>query len=563
MKDSVNQAIAVEADYRTVRPARLWSCFLYLGGLALLMLAVDRLIAWPVTKVLMSSWIGLSLALVLITIAGLVVWRQRQVLYRSLTSSRFCVALLTFIVASIALGTVIIQGSHPKQFARHYGPSWSFGLLGLGFDDIFHSLWFGGLLVILAISLILVAVKKGNRRPHRWGHVLVHLGIVLIVLGGLVGYFWGFKGIINLHEGQTADSAVAMKWGMPVGERRNLGFSIRLDDFEIEQYAPEYRFYMYERSTGSHQALQSFGTKRASEWVSLGVEDFEFRLVQSYPDFYMQVELEEAPPGQGLPGLQIETGKGKKSTRLPLMAGVSGRDTTNFAPKGPWLRFVWDPPSEQELSSFWTTQAKDPAYELPQKTILVVGKNREVWELDRNKVFHRTSLLNTTEGSIPGMQHTRFRIIDSAREVRTPATRSNTWQNPVAMIEVRRAAGPPRTFFLFANGKPLLLPDERTVLSFGRKPDGVKAYRSHLAVLGGGNKVFEKTIEVNDPLSYGGYRLYQFDYRREDPSYSGILAVRDPGLPWVWAGLVMICVGVVYIYYVAPRILRMNLSKGS
>jgi cytochrome c biogenesis protein ResB len=61
---------------------------------------------------------------------------------------------------------------------------------------------------------------------------------------------------------------------------------------------------------------------------------------------------------------------------------------------------------------------------------------------------------------------------------------------------------------------------------------------------------------VNDPLSYKGYSFYQSNYRKEDPTYSGILVVRDPGLPVVWAGFVMVCAGVIFAFYARPRILE-------
>ncbi len=47
------------------------------------------------------------------------------------------------------------------------------------------------------------------RFSGRLGHMgpyLIHLSIVLILMGGLVGMTWGVKGHLNIAEGETFDS---------------------------------------------------------------------------------------------------------------------------------------------------------------------------------------------------------------------------------------------------------------------------------------------------------------------------------------------------------------------
>jgi hypothetical protein len=122
-------------------------------------------------------------------------------------------------------------------------------------------------------------------------------------------------------------------------------------------------------------------------------------------------------------------------------------------------------------------------------------------------------------------------------------------------VEVRSAEGEGTHRFDEREGGSLQLPDGKTVLSYERKEE-VKEYRSRLSVLAGGRPVTEKTIEVNDPLTWGGWSFYQSNYRREDLTYSGIQVVSDPGLPLVWAGLFAMCVGIAFIYYIRPRMLR-------
>jgi len=83
----------------------------------------------------------------------------------------------------------------------------------------------------------------------------------------------------------------------------------------------------------------------------------------------------------------------------------------------------------------------------------------------------------------------------------------------------------------------------------------VRAYRSRLTVVEDGEPVREKTIAVNHPLEHDGYYFYQSTFREEDPTYSGILVVRDPGFKLVFAGFGLIALGVTFVYYIRPRIL--------
>ena len=60
---------------------------------------------------------------------------------------------------------------------------------------------------------------------------------------------------------------------------------------------------------------------------------------------------------------------------------------------------------------------------------------------------------------------------------------------------------------------------------------------------------------VNDPLSHQGFMFYQSNFRKDDPTYSGIQVVRDPGLGVVFLGFIMMSIGVIFIYYIRPRLL--------
>ncbi|MBI2922884.1 MAG: cytochrome c biogenesis protein ResB [Planctomycetes bacterium] len=193
----------------------------------------------------------------------------------------------------------------------------------------------------------------------------------------------------------------------------------------------------------------------------------------------------------------------------------------------------------------------EPGRKPADRDVVVVGATEEVLDFRHGVLKERGALpAKRTDKIARGVNATVVRMSACAEEVHVPVTRSRKWRNPVAEIEMR-ASGKVEKKFLKA-GMPLDLGDGRNSLVFQPKPDDVKSYRSQVSVIFEGEPVSKETISVNHPLSFGGYRFYQSSFRREDPSYSGILVVKDPGLPLAYAGFVMICLGAIGRFYLQP-----------
>jgi cytochrome c biogenesis protein ResB len=101
------------------------------------------------------------------------------------------------------------------------------------------------------------------------------------------------------------------------------------------------------------------------------------------------------------------------------------------------------------------------------------------------------------------------------------------------------------------------------VAVFEKKSDDIRAFRSRVSILENGAAVRQETLAVNHPLIHRGYWLYQSNYRPEDPSYSGILVMKDPGLGIVYAGFVMVSLGMILSFYGRPRLRRAAAGKAA
>ncbi|MCX5839090.1 MAG: cytochrome c biogenesis protein ResB [Deltaproteobacteria bacterium] len=72
----------------------------------------------------------------------------------------------------------------------------------------------------------------GKGAFSRFGVFVVHLGVLLLIAGGLAGAIFGVQGYVEIAEGETSNT-LAFRGGKP---SQSLPFSIRCDRFTVEHY---------------------------------------------------------------------------------------------------------------------------------------------------------------------------------------------------------------------------------------------------------------------------------------------------------------------------------------
>lgn len=81
-------------------------------------------------------------------------------------------------------------------------------------------------------STITLYSEKG--RLSRLGVPITHLSILIILIGGLMGSFYGFRGFVNVMEGETVDRVYLRIKDQEIA--KPLDFRVRCDDFNITYY---------------------------------------------------------------------------------------------------------------------------------------------------------------------------------------------------------------------------------------------------------------------------------------------------------------------------------------
>jgi len=112
--------------------------------------------------------------------------------------------------------------------------------------------------------------------------------------------------------------------------------------------------------------------------------------------------------------------------------------------------------------------------------------------------------------------------------------------------------------------------DGASVLPFGVRLDkfnavaGAMDFKSDVTILDKGEEKMSATIEVNHPLKFKGYSLYQSQFSPEDPQWTGLEVVRDPGVYIVFAGFILLNVGVLIFFYrfaLRPKVILIGMGS--
>lgn len=279
-------------------------------------------------------------------------------IWRFFISVKLTVVLLIFLAVTSAAGTIIPQTGSPEQYIQMYGSFGYALIRVLDLSDMYHSWWFRSLIGLLTINITICTIDRwpatwksilpGNFNPEsltkrksrndftdpripaelkplytafmknqftvkgihtrkegftiygekgRWAGIgvpVVHLSVVLILAGALVGSFFGFDGYVNVPEGGFADRIQLRN----SNEMKALGFEVVCNDFNIEYYpsgaVKEYRSDLQIRQNGDILAEKSivvndplkYGGIRffQSSYGALPPENFEVKITSAATD---------------------------------------------------------------------------------------------------------------------------------------------------------------------------------------------------------------------------------------------------------------------------------------
>jgi len=170
-----------------------------------------------------------------------------------------------------------------------------------------------------------IYIRGDKGRYHKWGYILVHSAILVILIGGWVGAQYGFRGTMTVVENGT-DNTIRFLKGTRT-EQLKMPFEVRCDDFFIDFYP-----------TGMPKEFRSTLSILENGKVVVDHKD----IIVNEPLFYKGVRIYQASFGDGGSALTLKlvnpfTGKSRSintevyKTWKDPETGIS-LEITNFRP---------------------------------------------------------------------------------------------------------------------------------------------------------------------------------------------------------------------------------------
>ncbi len=129
-----------------------------------------------------------------------------KTLHRTLTSARLAIALLLSLAATALVATLVPQGLDASEYYVRYPRFWAWLITATGFDAFSKSALFLALAALFFVNTAVCTVDRFSRRlctraPKRFGPDLIHVGILVLVAGGIVTAATRRDGFVYMAEG--------------------------------------------------------------------------------------------------------------------------------------------------------------------------------------------------------------------------------------------------------------------------------------------------------------------------------------------------------------------------
>jgi hypothetical protein len=149
-------------------------------------------------------------------------------IFRFFRSIKTAVTLLLIITALSILATLVPQGRDAAYYQSAYGTGPAKGIIGLNFDTFFSSFLFIFPTFLFCINLGVCTVDRfvgrlRRKMKKRFGPDILHAGLLILVVGGIITFSGRREGVTSLLEGETASFPG--------------GYTVTLTSFEFLTYA--------------------------------------------------------------------------------------------------------------------------------------------------------------------------------------------------------------------------------------------------------------------------------------------------------------------------------------
>ncbi len=413
----------------------------------------------------------------------------------------------------------------------------------------YQSPWFTFLLALLAVNVLWSVVRRYPWNRHHAGFLLAHAGILLILAGSVYSLHGGLDGRMALLEGESGDRASLSRESLRAVLRGGLEAEVAVA--------------FHDRAPAPGQRVALPGTPAA-----LVIEEYRphVRVSETLGD----AEDESAPLS---PALHFTLATPFLTQDGWLMAGDPARHEASFGPvvfsfhqaaqrtaphiappaTGNGLAFLLLP--DGSLRYTLAAHRSPPSSGLVEQGRPIhtpwIGMTVTVDRLLRRAAMRRVVI----RAALPPREEERRPAVRVRLE--GMGASEAEW---VAWGESRPVrAGGTRARIAYVPAE-VALPFRVTLLQFKSEKYPGSAmpatYESRVRVDDPETGASERWISMNNPLHHRGYIFFQSSFAEGERMTSVFSVVRSPGLPIVYLGTGLLSLGVLWMFYVKPRLAR-------
>ncbi len=229
--------------------------------------------------------------------------------FKFLYSIKLAIIILSILILSLAFSTFISQGKEKSYYIDHYPVIGSF-IYNIGFSNYTKSVMFTVLITLFFINLSLCTIRRVYREitkkiKIKIGPDLIHIGLLLLIIGGSFNIAWEQKGVVLLTVGDeislgsvslVLDSFDFYKYdnGLPkdwVSGITIKGHDDQVSNFEIEVNKP-LRIKGVSVFQNSYNIVNSVGLRSVNN-----DKDYELKIGNEFEFMEKQYRLSDVTPG--------------------------------------------------------------------------------------------------------------------------------------------------------------------------------------------------------------------------------------------------------------------------
>jgi len=194
---------------------------------------------------------------------------------------------------------------------------------------------------------------------------VVHLSILIIFIGAIIGSFLGFKGTVMLPEGESTTRIFASDSSEPI----DLGFEVLCNSFSIDYYPngmpKEYASVLTVRENGKDILKKMIEVNKPLTYKGITFYQSSY---QAYQNFIVSIVIQPDKTGKifTIP-YQQEMEWPEKNIRFGIVnAEGTGDSVTRIK--------IWMKHGDLPASTFWVDNGKDASIPSGDKTVAVSAK---------------------------------------------------------------------------------------------------------------------------------------------------------------------------------------------